>query len=143
MKKLILLALGCCANLGFAGELQQYSDVKQAIISGIPIHIVIDFTKCTSNKGVKIDFHAKELFGSLTPNEIAVVDDHIAASFFHFTLDHPKHLDMPVYEFGKYSLTNDNILHFSHQTLDARTFYQNSEKSTYHCKLNQAVKIYS
>ena len=107
MKKLaFLISLMISAN-SFAAELTNYDQVKTAISTGKSIHIIIGGT--ASN--------AVTYIGEYTPSEF-MITDRIAASSTHFTLNNPRYLDKPVYEFVSYTITNDNKLTMTSQVLD-------------------------
>jgi hypothetical protein len=139
VKKLILLPFLFIATNSFANELHNFSEVKSAITMGKSIHIVTDFAKCSSSK--KEAFQATQI-GAFTPNEIQVVDTHIATSFMHFTLNNPSFPNVSIYEFARYTITDDNNLNLSYQALDARNYSPLTEKASFNCKMNVGVKIY-
>lgn len=139
MKKRILLPFLFLATNSFADELHNFAEVKSAIMMGKSIHIVTDFTKCSSSK--KEAFQST-LIGVFTPNEIQIVNTHIVTSFMHFTLNNPSFPNVSIYEFVRYNITNDNNLNLSYQALDARNYSPLAEKASFNCKIDDAVKIY-
>ena len=139
MKKLVLISFLFIATNSFAGELHNFSEIKSAVTTGKSIHIATDFVKCsTSKKEALLSAHV----GVFTPNEIQVIDTHIATSFMHFTLNNPSFPDVPVYEFVRYTITDDNNLNLSYQALDARNYAPLTKKASFNCKIDMGVKIY-
>ncbi len=138
MKKLLVAPFLFFATTSFSGELHNFAEVKSAVITGKQIHIATDFTKCTSsNKN-----GAYGMVGIYAPTELQALDTRIVTSFMHFTLNNPGFLDKPVYQFVKYTISDDNNLTLSFQVLDARNYSPLSEKKSYVCKLDDGVKIY-
>jgi hypothetical protein len=60
----------------------------------------------------------------------------------HFTLNNPNFPKVPLYEFVRYTFTDDNNLNLSYQVLDAQNYSPLTEKASYICKLDVGVKIY-
>lgn len=134
MKKLALLVSFLISTNSVAGELHNFNEVKTAIVSGKTIHIAIDFSKCSaSNKGIAQSMS----IGVFTPTAI-VVTDHIATSLTHFTLNNGK----PVYEFVRYTITDDNNVNVTNQVLDAVNYTPIADKSAFNCKLETGAKIF-
>lgn len=134
MKKLTLLVSFLISTNSIAGELHNFNEIKTAIVTGKTINIAVDFSKCTaSNKGVAPSI----TIGVFTPNSI-VVTDRIATSLTHFTLNNEK----PVYEFVRYTITDDNSVNVTEEVLDAVKYTPTSDKISFNCKLETAAKIF-
>ncbi|KTD53619.1 VirK protein [Legionella santicrucis] len=141
MKKLVLWALMVLmASTGFAHSLQHFKDVQKAVLKGKHVHFVVDFLKCAGPTPLKMD---PLLVGLVSFHEIAMTQDKLAASSNHFTLNDPQFINQPVYEFARYTLTNDDQMTISMQVLDAKDYSLLTDKVTYKCKLGESVKVYS
>jgi hypothetical protein len=141
MKKLALIVSLLVSTASTAAELQNYTEVKNAVIAGKRISTVFDFEKCTSaNK----EMVRSAPVGVFMPNALAVtVTGTIATSFNHFTLNNPGFPQKPVYEFIRLGINEDNSVNLDVQVLDAATYKAISGKSAYKCQLQTGVKIYS
>lgn len=138
MKYLALLASLLISTNSIAIELHNFNEIKAAIITGKTIHIVIDFSKCSaSNKEITPSMG----IGVFTPNTIAITD-HIATSLTHFTLNNPSAPGKPVYEFVRYTVTDDNNVALTGQVLDAVNYTPISDKFSFNCRLEAGVKIF-
>lgn len=139
MKKRSLLFLLLAATNSFADTLHNFSEVKSAIIRGKAIHIITELEKCASSQK---ETSQVTWVGAFTPNEIQIVDTHIATSFMHFTLNNPRFPDASIYEFVRYKFADDNTLNLSYQVLDAHNYSPLTEKKNFICKIDVGVKIY-
>lgn len=138
MKNLILLASLLISTNVFCKELHNFDQVKAAIITGKTIHIVLDFSKCSfQNKSAK---HLS--IGIFNPNAIQIINNNIATSFMHFTLNNPSFPEKPVYEFVRYTITEDNNINLISQVLDAKTYTPMTDKISLNCKIDNGAKIY-
>lgn len=140
MKKIFLLASLLITNTSFAYELHEYNEVMAAIILGKTIHILVDFLKCSTPNNERAQTMSVAAF---TPNVISVIDDHIATSLLHFTMNNPNFPDRPVYEFTRYTLSEDNTVTLNGTVLDAVHYTPLSNKFSFTCKIDSGVKIYS
>ena len=140
VKKIILLsALLLSSNL-FAKELQNYDEVKSAVLNGQSIHINVDFTKCaTAARQNAEDLHV----ASFTPTAIQIARDHIATSLTHFTLGNPHYPDKPIYEFIKYTINQNGILILNAQALNPLLYTPIGEAMTFTCKVGEGVRIFA
>jgi|SRR5579885_421958 hypothetical protein len=141
MNKLLFATALLFASTSFADQLHNYDQVKSAVVAGKSIRIFIDFSKCaTSSKNA----HMPSYLGLYSPNEIAINDDagYIAASLLHFTLNNPAFPSKPVYEFTRYTISNDNTVVMSDTPLNAGDFKPLNEKLTFTCKLDESARIY-
>jgi hypothetical protein len=139
MKKIVLLSSLVAANMSVAGQLNNFDDVKLAVTTGQSIHIAIDFAQCApSQKSTSPLTH----IGVFTPNEVQVVDDSIATSLIHFTLNNPSYPNTPIYEFIRYTITSDNNVTLSYQSLDARNYSPLGTAVSLNCKMGAGAKIY-
>lgn len=138
MKKLILIPFLFISTHVFAHQLHHFSDLKKALAKGHLIRIAVDFAACSASEKGSPSFH----LGLFTPNAIQVMDSRIVTSLTHFTIGNAKFPDLPIYEFIKYTLTDNDNLNLSHQILDARNYSALSEKFSMDCKIGAGVKIY-
>ncbi len=139
MKKFILLTSLIISTNIFADKLDNFDQIKHAITHGKTIHITVDFSKCTPSHNQTTN---QMNVGIFTPHAIQVVNNKIATSLTHFTLNNPSFPDKPVYEFVRYTFTKDNNLNLTAQTLDARDYSSLSDKHELNCKINAGVKVY-
>lgn len=140
MKKLyILISICLFATASHAGVLRSYLDVTYAVINGRPIHFVIDFPKCASENH---DVPKKFRLFMASPNMVAVLEDHVAASASHFTLANPDFIERPVYEYGKFTVTPENTVKLVYQVLDALTYVPLAPAKTFECQMGLGAKIY-
>lgn len=124
----------------FADELHNYNETKLAVITGKTIHITIDFEKCaTTNKKISRSM----IVGVFTPNEIQIVNDNIATSFMHFTLNNPAFPGKAVYEFVRYTITGNNDVNLTAQALDATNYKPVSDTISFNCKIESGARIYT
>jgi len=73
MKKSIIIALLITSTPIFAKKLQDYDQIKSAVLNGKAIHIVIDFSLCTSDEKTM-----PKNTGVCTPNTMQLTRHHIA-----------------------------------------------------------------
>lgn len=138
MKKLILFASLLIATNGIADKLHHFNDIKTAAMTGKAIHITINFSKCSaSNKTIP----QNENVAVFTPNTI-MITDRIATGFNHFTLNNPTFPGRPVYEFVRYTITDDDNVNLTSQVLDAVNYSAISDKYSFNCKLGNGAKVY-
>lgn len=141
MKKLLLLSSLCVlSTAGFAGELNDYEAIKNALTNGQSVRLVTNFAQCTTLSPTVLK---TMMVGIFTPNEIGFTDNHIATSMTHFTMNDPFFPNKPVFEFARYTITPDNNISVSLQVLEAPTYIQLMDKISFNCKINEAVKVYS
>lgn len=140
MKKFILLASLLITTNCFAGVLYNYNKIKAAVISGKAIHIVIDFSKCSSPKNESTQ--AMSVIAVYAPNSLLVMNDHIATSLTHFTLNNPSFPGKPIYEFVRYTISDNNTVNVTEQILDAN-YTPLLHDFSFTCKLNSGAKIYT
>lgn len=141
MKKILLLPLLFIVTNSVADELHNFDQVKSAVMTGKSIRIAIDFSKCSTAKKDATPF--KYSIGVFTPNEIIVTNEgNIAASLTHFTLNDTSVPGKPVYQFVRYTITDDNNIDVSSQLLDATNYASISDKSSFNCKIDTSAKIY-
>ena len=138
MKKMALLSSLILSTTSMAGELPNYNAIKTSVLSGKSIHIVIDFSKCSTSAKNIADSTSVGIF---SPSSIAITD-HIATSLTHFTLNDPSFPARPVYEFVRYVITDDNHVNLTTQVLDAVNYGPISDKISFNCPLETAAKVY-
>lgn len=138
MKKLTLLSLLILSTTSSAKELHNYAEIKSAAINGKNIHIMVDFSQCTSEHPAKFTN-----IGVFTPNAIQILNKYMATSLTHFTLNNPGFQDKPVYEFVRYTITDQNEVILTAQVLDAIDYHPLSGKMIFHCAIDSAAKFYS
>jgi len=139
MKKIILFVSLLVSSNCFADELSNFDQIKTAVITGKTIHMVIDFLKCSAlNKSIKSSI----MVGVFTPNTIDVTDDHITTSLTHFTFDNPRFPGKAIYEFVKYTITDNNNISVTDQELDAVTYQPISNIFSFNCKISSGAKVY-
>lgn len=138
MKKSIIIALLISSTPIFAKKLQDYDQIKSAVLNGKTIHIVIDFSLCTSNEKT-----TPKNKGVFRPNTMQVMDHHIATSFRHFTLDNPAYPDKPLYEFVRYTIADTNKVKVTYQMLDVMNLSPLSRKMLFDCEIEVAAKFYT
>ena len=139
MKKLVLLAALLISTNCFSNELHNFEQIKAAVLTGQTIHIVVDFSKCSSSHKALAESVS---IGVFTPNAMQVINDHIVTSLTHFTLDNPSFPGKAIYEFVKYTIT-DNKINLTSQALDAINYMPLSNKFSFTCAIDESVKIYA
>ena len=144
MKKLFLLSLLFLATAGFAEELHHFDEIKSTVLLGKSIHIIINFSQCTTSSPSKSATKDQYNIGVFTPNEIIVNSKgHIASSLTHFTLNNPRFPSKPVFEFVRYTITTDDNINVIAQVLDATDYTSLSRETSFDCKIDTAAKIYN
>jgi hypothetical protein len=137
LKTLTLLALLFNTGNSLAQELQSFDAIKTAAITGKPIHIVIDFSKCASPRRPELTS-----IGVFTPNALHVTQEAIMTSLKHFTLNHPRFPDKPVYEFIRYTLTHNNQVVVTTQVLEAIHYVPVSDQLSFQCEIGAGATFY-
>lgn len=142
MKKYFLLLQILLITNAHSIQLHHYSQIKNAVANGKQVRFVTDFSKCTNDANQE---HGPNFSSAYTPNEIIINNeaDYIAASLMHFTLNHPASPGQPVYEFNRYILSNHDELTLSMITLNAGNYTPIAAQITWHCKIGDAVKVYT
>ena len=140
MKKIILFSSLLISSPSFATDLHHYDQVKNAVSSGVPIHIVIDFEKCKSSNTVATQ---AAITGMYTPEAVLMVGDQLMTSFKHFTLSNPEFAGKAVYEYVKYTIASDDSVSLTSQVLDVANYRPLADKKTFNCKLDESARIYS
>jgi hypothetical protein len=142
-KSLLLLTSLLITTNSFAAELYYFDDIKKAVMTGKNIHIAIDFSKCTSSSMTAQFAYTQSMnMAVFTPDAILASDTRIATSLKHFTMDNPR-IRRPVYEYVRYTISNNNTVSLTGQVLDAATYTPLSALSYTSCELGTAAKIYS
>ena len=148
MKKLLLLSALFISTNSFALQpLTTFNEIKTALITGQKLRIVFDIAQCTFPPSTKpVDKQAAGLagVGAYTPNEIFFdgTANLIAASLPHFTLNDPRYLNRPVYDFDRYTITPDNNITVINRVLDATNYAILGNSFSFTCKLGVAAVIY-
>lgn len=146
MKKFLLLATLLSASIAsYADQLHNYNDVKSAVIAGKSVRIAIDFNKCTSPTGAGLA-NPKHNFslGVYTPNEMIIDNqDQVVASLMHFTIRSQTTTKVPVYQFARYTITQNNVVVLTEQVLDAATYKPVTDEFTVNCPIDTAATLYS
>lgn len=140
MKTIILIASLSAASMAFSDELHHFNEVKLTLLSGKSIHIVTDFANCATTTKNTITLSN---IGVFSP-ESFLVSEHIATSSTHFTVyNNSEFHNKAVYEFIKYTLTSDDNVNIMVRVLDAASFLQLKPTSSWNCKMDMGVKIFS
>lgn len=140
MKKVMLLAsLLFISSNSFSDELHNFNEIKASAMTGKPLHIAVDVLKCSPSNASTETFS----IASFTPDTLQIMNGSIATSFTHFTLNNPSFLDKPVYEFVRYTMSDDNNLNLIIQVLDAVNYTSLSGKFTLNCKIGSAARFYN
>lgn len=141
MKQALLFSLLFAAVSAYAGELHHFDQIKSAVTSGKSIRIGVDFSQCDTVGAAKVK--SNYAFAIYTPNEVVVENnDYIAASLTHFTTNDPSWPSVPVYQFVRYTITNEDKVVLDVKTFDAGTFAQRKGGYTLNCKLDAGAKVY-
>lgn len=141
MKKLLILSLLLSSTNIFAAELSNYEEIKSAVVNGKTIRIAINFDQCTTIS--KATNHVNFGLGIFSPNEIIIDrEDHIDASLLHFTMNDPHLPGKSIYQYARYTITQDNIIKLETKALDAATFTPLTDGFTFNCKIATAAKVY-
>lgn len=138
MKKLLLLLSMLSFSTVYAAPLSSYADVKNAVTSGKNIHIVVDFNQCADRQDADM-----QITGVFSPKSLLIVNEHIATSSRHFTLNHPRFKDQPVFEYIRYTFNENDELVLQATTLDARNQEILKKGHPVRCKIGQGVSVYS
>jgi hypothetical protein len=139
MKKLIFLSLLAMTSQLHAQELKDYDQIQAHLEKGDVIHIKVDFSQCTSNGVRRLQSAPVAVY---TPDAVQIANDNIATSLQHFTLDNPTYPGKAVYEFIRYTFTNDNVLTLTNQTLDATNYSPLGDPMTMVCKLRAGAQVF-
>jgi hypothetical protein len=143
MKKIIPLALLLISSISTAGELSYYDDIEKAVMAGKTIHIAINFSKCSlSTMAAKFTLAQSVNMAVFTPNVLLIGNNSISTSLLHFTMDNPR-FRIPVYEFIKYKISNDNTVHVNGQVLEVNTRIPLSNLTSAICTIGSGARIYS
>ncbi len=143
MKKWFLLALLGASTHTFAIELCHYPEIKVAALMGKQLHFIVDLLKCTASNTTSLQLMDGKAVAVYSPNELAVLSDHIATSLTYFTLvksEDPAHPLTPVYEFTRYTLTPDDNMNLAIYFLDANHNIIPGNL-TFNCKIGDAAKV--
>lgn len=138
MKRFLLLFCLLLTNNSFSQRLHNFSQIKSAVISGKPIHIVIILSKCLPSK-ISDSIEIFEAI-SISPTEIAIHNNDITASFSHFMMNvFPK--EKAVYNIHKLTITINNNVDLVTQNVDAVS-YKILKQTYFQCKLDTLAKVY-
>lgn len=137
LKALSLIPALLLGSNVFSAELHNFAEVKAAAAVGKPVHIVIDLMKCASPTPVQT-----EMLLSLTPTGMVIRGNEIVTSLTHFTLNNPVSPNKGVYEFVRYTISNDNV-NLKTDLLDAVTYTKLREQHSFDCKIGSGVRFYS
>jgi hypothetical protein len=139
-KALCLITLLLSAN-SYAEQLHNYEQIKSATAEGKNIRIFVDYSKCTTSSGQKV---MPSYSGAYTPNEVTINNDagYIAASLLHFTMNNPQFPSKPVYEFIRYSISNDNSVVLTETVLNPVDYSPLTNKFTLNCKIDESTRIF-
>lgn len=137
MKKIMGLALLVSTVSVQSAQLNQFTEMAQAISLGKKISFVVDFKNCTSS------MELPPTIGALSPDAIMVIGEkRITASHRHFTLDDPQTLGDPAFDYTKFNINADGSVSLKMTILDAKTY---EKRGTYSisCVLGQSFKVFA
>jgi len=143
-KKILIFLFIIAATTSFAQEIEidHFVDITHVLHYGYTISILTDFSQCTTpNKNMK-STDIPTIIGKFEPNETQIKDDSIASSMLHFTMNNPKYLNQPIYEFVRYSIQNDDSVTVTYQDLNPTNFAALDSITTLNCKLGTAAKVF-
>lgn len=133
------LLVALCATLplfAFANrELSSLQAVIDAVQSGKPLRVVIDFKQCTPSLAMQASYQ---------PSSIMLVNKAVLFSDWHSTLRSPAFSGKAVIEVINYQLSGDQNLAIDTTVIDAKTLQPLSEHVAHvSCPLNQAAHFFS
>lgn len=142
MKKLLMIAaLSLSANC-FAGQLTDYTQIKDAIVNGDNLRIATDYTKCKGEDSTK-DFPRFSL-AVFSPDAIVVYPDgSIKTALKHFTLNEPHAPGKPVYQFVVYTIRPNASVRIATYVLDAVNYSMVAPEAVYNCSVADGTKFYT
>ncbi|MBK2357615.1 VirK family protein [Francisella hispaniensis] len=133
MKKTIALStmvLISLTNIAFSEELNNYSDILNAVKDGKNITTFIDFSNCKPK--IKVS-------GQFSPKSIIIHDDSIIFSDTHFTRNNPQYPNQPILEYVTYKINNDNNVNITIDILNANNYIpiEHSKHTTISCQITK------
>jgi hypothetical protein len=135
MKKILLLALTLLSNAQ-AEELRSFAGINEAISGGEQLTFVIHLEQCQSAHRLP------QITGLVKPNVILVVaNNSVKASHRTFTLNNPNFLDVPVFEYNKYTIGTDGKVSIKVTTMKATT-YEKLASHEVQCTLGVGFKVF-
>lgn len=138
MKKMYALGFFSLMTVNlFAGQIQTYQELADAMRAGERFTIVLDLHEVTCNFSMPI--------GYFTPSKMMLVgavdqnDEKIVTSDTHFTNSR----GFPAYEYTKYTFKPDNTLTVRSIAYNPVTFSQMGEDHVLQCSMGHTVKIFT
>lgn len=117
--------------------LTSFNAVQDAIDSGYDLNFVVNISEC---KGEVDKNH--QIVSSFKPTEVLNVKNRkVSVSTTHFTMNHPKHKNTPVYQYINYQLMQTGAVHVNSTVLSANKKLVLGEPVHFDCTLNQNTKI--
>lgn len=144
MKKIFSTILLCLLGNAYAGEISSYNQITEAVNQGKPVRIVVKFENCEFfDKAGNALEHMPNIGNSyFAPQEILIDGEGaIRASMMHFTLNDPMVPNQPVYQFLRYTITSDEVVHLVSNSLNAKTYTPMSELYI-NCKLKTDANVF-
>jgi hypothetical protein len=144
MKNIWLLAsLLLATQQTFAKEYQHFAEIQKAVLHGRTIRLVMDLANCTSNPS-SVTAVKSFIAGVFIPNAIMVkLNERMTTSLHHFTLNNVRFPNKPVFEFVHYTLSMDDTLTLTSQTLDAIHYAPLSEKTSFQCRIGKSARVFA
>ncbi|ACD30667.1 VirK family protein [Francisella tularensis] len=131
MKKIITLStllLISLTSIAFSKELNNYSDILNAVKDGKNITIFVDFSNCKPE--IKVS-------GQFSPKSIMIHNDSIIFSDTHFTRNNPQYLNEPILEYVVYKINGNNV-NITIDILDANNSpMEHSKRITIGCQITK------
>ncbi len=136
MKQLVLsLLLLCCSPL-YAGQLTSFDEVRESILNGNNIKLVIDFNACIPQ--------ISDLIIYTVPHDIALHKDYLEFADMPYITDAPSSTGTSVdFENVTYKLTETGELSFQFKSIMLSGQDVSVHESGANCPLTTAVKIFN
>lgn len=141
MKNLILFITLLFTSTCYAEQLHNYDQIKSAVDEGKLIRIFVNYTKCTPAS------LAQKMVGNhdavYTPNAIAITNEgDIVSYILYFTMNDGRYPSKAIYQYGKYSISNNNTLVLTFTSLNAIDYSPLGNSESLTCKIDDGVKIF-
>ncbi len=136
MKKIIssLLLIGCSSI--HAEQLMSFENIRNSILDGHNIKLVIDFNACTPSINDLVIYTA--------PHDIALHKDHLEFADVPYITDAALETGASVdFENVTYRLTNADELHFQFKSIMMSGGHVAVHESSAVCPLSTAVKVFN
>lgn len=139
-KKTALATFAIFSIAAQATELKTFSELNQAVTQGKELGFVIHLKACNKSTEVVV---MNDMVVSLKPNAILLIpDQYVTASDKHFTLDDPEQPGMPVIDYSKLIIKNDNSAILKMTVMNAKNYHIiSTQKLT--CQLGEGMKAFT